>query len=91
MEPPGPTMLDALSDSAIRVSAVGKISDIFSGRGISDSVYSSSDGNGVDLVIERVKSGQAVTRANLDLAPSDIDGVGQEDVRSGEVDFHCWF
>lgn len=50
--PPGPTVLDALVAAGIGVHAVGKISDIFSGRGITSARYSDSDDHGIDLTIE---------------------------------------
>ena len=36
--PPGPTLLDALLENNRKVYAIGKISEIFSGRGISESI-----------------------------------------------------
>lgn len=38
--PPGPTVLDILSDHCVPTVGVGKISDIFSGRGLSASTHS---------------------------------------------------
>jgi hypothetical protein len=32
-----------------------------------------------------------MARAELDLAPADLDGIGQENVGAGEVDFHRSF
>jgi phosphopentomutase len=56
LEPPGPTLLDACAGSDIRVSTVGKIADLFSQRGVSDPVYATSDEDGVDRVIERLRA-----------------------------------
>lgn len=50
--PPGPTLCDLVSGSGIPVRAVGKIVDIFDGNGISDSVYSASDDDGITKTIE---------------------------------------
>jgi phosphopentomutase len=50
--PPGPTVLDQLSDAGIRVYAVGKIQDMFCGRGIAEAAYSDSNENGLDLTLE---------------------------------------
>lgn len=38
VRPPGPTLLDSLLENNRKVYAIGKIAEIFSGRGISDSV-----------------------------------------------------
>jgi hypothetical protein len=42
----------------------------------------------IDRVVERIQSGQSVTGAKPDLAPPEINGVGQENVGTGEVNFH---
>jgi phosphopentomutase len=49
--PPGPTVLDTLSDAGVNVHGVGKIGDIFSGQGISASAYSESNDHGLDLTV----------------------------------------
>jgi phosphopentomutase len=49
--PPGPTVLDRLHDGGVRVVGVGKIQDIFSGRGIDEGVYSDSNDHGIDLTL----------------------------------------
>jgi phosphopentomutase len=50
--PPGPTVLDLLSEAGIPVYGVGKIRDIFDGRGLSEFRYSRSDDDGVDITLE---------------------------------------
>ena len=55
LEPFGKTMLDALKDAGLDVIAVGKITDIFAGRGITESIF--THGN---------SAGMAVTRELLD-------------------------
>jgi phosphopentomutase len=49
--PPGPTVLDRLQEAGVAVYAVGKIQDIFSGQGIGEARYSSSNDDGLDLTI----------------------------------------
>jgi phosphopentomutase len=49
--PPGPTALDRLADAGIPVFGVGKIQDIFCGRGLAEAVYSDSNDDGVDLTL----------------------------------------
>jgi phosphopentomutase len=56
LPPPGPTVLDALRTGGVRVQGVGKIGDIFDGRGIDGSVYSDSNDHGVDLTIEHLRA-----------------------------------
>jgi phosphopentomutase len=47
LEPTGPTLLDALSSSDIGVISIGKVRDLFAGRGISRAVPTSSDADGM--------------------------------------------
>lgn len=50
--PPSTTMLDQLSDSGRDVIAVGKIKDIFAGKGITESVYTSGNEEGIEQTLE---------------------------------------
>lgn len=50
--PPSTTMLDQLSDSGKAVIAVGKIKDIFAGKGITESVYTSGNEEGIERTLE---------------------------------------
>lgn len=52
MEPPGTTMLDQLSEAGKDVIAVGKIKDIFAGKGITRSVYTSGNEEGILRTLE---------------------------------------
>lgn len=65
--PFGPTVLDALTASGIPVYAVGKISDIFAGRGITESLTSKSNQEGMDRVVEllSIKQEDCLVFANL--------------------------
>ncbi len=49
--PPGPTLLDHLSDAGREVIGVGKISDIFAGRGVSRSIHSEGNADGLRLTL----------------------------------------
>ena len=51
LSPTAPTVLDALVAAGKTVYGVGKIKDIFAGRGISDYVYSSSNLDGMDKTL----------------------------------------
>ena len=64
--PPGPTVLDAIVGAGIDVVAVGKIRDVFDGRGISTSSYSDSNDHGIDLTIGSLsRPGAAFVFSNL--------------------------
>jgi phosphopentomutase len=65
--PPGPTLLDRAVESGVRVCGVGKIGDIFNGQGLSDSRYSRSNDDGIDITLEylRERSGPLLVFTNL--------------------------
>jgi phosphopentomutase len=50
LTPFAPTLLDALVDRGITVVAIGKIEDLFAGRGITRAVHTKSDDHGMDEV-----------------------------------------
>ena len=50
--PPGITMLDQLKSSGKDVLAVGKIFDIFAGKGITEHVYTSGNAEGIERTLE---------------------------------------
>ena len=49
LEPTGRTMLDAISESGKDVISVGKISDIFAGRGITEAIASHGNDEGMEI------------------------------------------
>ena len=53
--PFGDTILDKIKEAGLTVYAVGKISDIFNGKGVSESVHNKSDMHGVDNTIEALR------------------------------------
>ena len=53
--PPGTTMLDQLKSSGRDVIAVGKINDIFAGRGITEHVYTKGNAEGIERTLEYMK------------------------------------
>jgi phosphopentomutase len=62
--PPGETVLDRMAAAGYEVFGIGKIEDIFSGRGLSGGVHTSSDADGIDQTLaamERVKEGLVFT------------------------------
>jgi phosphopentomutase len=50
MPPRGDTLLDRLTATGIQVTAIGKIRDLFAGKGIHESYSTSSDADGMDQV-----------------------------------------
>jgi phosphopentomutase len=50
LTPFAPTLLDRLSGSGVPVHAIGKIDDLFAGRGITRAVHTTSDDHGMDEV-----------------------------------------
>lgn len=64
--PPGPTVLDRLAEGGVAVLGVGKVQDIFAGRGLSEAAYSDSNEHGIDLTIDYLRRpGPALVFANL--------------------------
>ena len=52
--PPSPTLLDALTAAGVPVVGVGKIGDIFAGRGVGQSLHSEGNDDGMRLTLEAV-------------------------------------
>jgi phosphopentomutase len=66
MAPFGPTMLDALVTSEIQVTGVGKIEDIFAGQGISRSIHTNGNDEGMRRTIELAgEAGPGLVFTNL--------------------------
>lgn len=55
LEPPAETMLDAIVNAGQDVLAVGKIFDIFAGRGTMDHVYNKSNADGMQHTVDYAK------------------------------------
>ncbi len=52
LEPPAPTLLDLLSEAGLQTIAIGKISDIFAGRGIGEKIPTASNADGMQKTAE---------------------------------------
>lgn len=52
LEPPAPTMLDAIKGAGLDSLAIGKIFDIFAGEGITDHVYTKGNTDGMAKTLE---------------------------------------
>lgn len=55
LEPTGITALDQIKENGFEVKAVGKIEDIFSGMGITESVHTRNNAEGIDKTIHLLK------------------------------------
>ncbi len=55
IRPPRPTILDILRENGLAVMAVGKINDIFAGCGITESVHTEDNMDGVDKTMEFIR------------------------------------
>jgi phosphopentomutase len=64
--PPGPTVLDFVQRAGIPVFGVGKIGDIFVEQGVSESRYSRSNDDGIDITLDYLSGpGRMLVMANL--------------------------
>jgi len=52
LEPIGPTLLDLLTSAGIPVVSIGKIKDLFAGRGTGRSLHTASDAEGMDRLAD---------------------------------------
>ncbi len=52
LEPPAVTMLDQIQENGMEVLAVGKINDIFAGKGITEMVRTGSNAEGIERTLE---------------------------------------
>jgi phosphopentomutase len=66
LDPSGQTLLDHLASRGIPVVSIGKVKDLFAGRGVTNAVPTASDAEGVDRVLDamRIVSGGLIF-ANL--------------------------
>jgi phosphopentomutase len=66
MPPHRETLLDRLTAAGVKVTAIGKISDLFAGRGITESHPTRSDDHGMDLVEQSMaQQARGLILANL--------------------------
>ncbi len=64
--PSGETLLDRLKAASQPVVAIGKIEDLFAGRGVTRSIHTASDDEGVDHVLRQIDAtGEGLIFANL--------------------------
>ncbi len=65
MPPPHKTALDFLCDSNINVTGIGKIYDIFAGRGVTESIHTDGNADGIEKTIEAISQKRGLIFVNL--------------------------
>src|SRR4051794_4951910 len=66
LPPRGETLLDRIKAAGLPVVAIGKIEDLFAGRGVTSAVHTASDDEGMDEVMRQVEAtGRGLVFANL--------------------------
>jgi phosphopentomutase len=96
LTPPGDTLLDLLTSRGITVVSIGKVGDLFAGRGIGRALPARTDDDGIDRLLDVVHSeGAGLVFANLvDFDTvyghrNDVEGYARNlerfDVRLGDV------
>ncbi len=65
MLPPHKTALDILSESGIDVTGIGKIYDIFAGRGVTESIHTDGNADGINKTIEIISRKRGLIFVNL--------------------------
>lgn len=64
IEPPSPTMLELIKDRGLEVVGIGKIGDIYSGKGLTQSIPTKGNADGIDRTLaawQSVKAGLVFT------------------------------
>ncbi|MFA4886343.1 MAG: phosphopentomutase [Desulfotomaculaceae bacterium] len=56
LKPPGRTLLDLLKENGVKVTAVGKIRDIFDGEGVTEAITTKGNTDGMDKALKLVQS-----------------------------------
>ena len=66
LQPPADTLLDRLTKAGVPVVAIGKIEDLFAGRGITTALHTASDDQGMDFVEQQLAgAGPGLVFTNL--------------------------
>jgi phosphopentomutase len=97
LEPPAETLLDRLKRAGRRVVTVGKVDDLFAGRGVSEAIHTRNNAEGEDVLVDLVRrAGEGLVFANLvdfdqqyghrNDAPGFARALEQFDERFGEIE-----
>jgi phosphopentomutase len=66
LEPHEPTVMDRMLERGMRVITVGKVDDLFAGRGVSDAIHTKSNDEGQAVLLDLAgKPGEGLVFANL--------------------------
>jgi phosphopentomutase len=66
LEPPGATLLDRLAERGHPVITVGKVDQLFAGRGVSDAIHTASNAEGEEVLADLARRrGEGLVFANL--------------------------
>lgn len=66
LAPPSPTLLDRLSDAGHPVVTVGKVDDLFAGRGVTEALHTSGNAEGEEILAGLARApGRGLVFANL--------------------------
>ncbi len=68
----GKTMLDVLHENNNEVVAIGKIQDLFSGRGISKAIHTEGNADGIEKTINEIKNNQSAKLIFTNLVDFDM-------------------
>lgn len=63
--PPSPPVMEALVEHGVEVTGVGKISDIYAGRGITDSIKTQDNDHGVEVTLKCMRERSGLIFTNL--------------------------
>ena len=72
LPPPAPTMLEALQRAGVRTLGVGKIEDIFSGRGLAGSDHTGDNQSSLDATVRFLRDAEAPTFVFTNLVDFDM-------------------
>jgi phosphopentomutase len=72
LPPPGPTVLEALEKAGVHTMGVGKIEDIFSGRGLSGSDHTGDNPTSLDATVRFLHAADAPTLVFTNLVDFDM-------------------
>ena len=97
LEPPAETLLDRLKRAGQRVVTVGKVDDLFAGRGVSEAIHTRNNAEGEDVLVDLARrAGEGLVFANLvdfdqqyghrNNAPGFARALEQFDERCGEIE-----
>jgi phosphopentomutase len=66
LEPPGATLLDRLAERRLPVVTIGKVDELFAGRGVTEAVHTKGNAEGESLLCELARGGgEGLVFANL--------------------------